>query len=131
MAHRSRNEGANGDGDEPSFEEENVHPNLRRQILQKSGASELARLRHTCEPNAAWEKEKKNNGNLYKNFQNAITGRGAEERTFKAVFKATKAYFQMVFAMQQVREHYDNAMKTLTLKTKTNNNATADTNVNI
>jgi len=50
MAHRSRTEGAAGDGAKPSFKGENVYPNQQGNFQQKSGLSELQRLQYTYGP---------------------------------------------------------------------------------
>jgi len=41
-----------------------------------------------------------------------MTGRGAEERTFKAILKAVKAYFKAVFRIEQMCKHVVSALKT-------------------
>jgi len=59
-------------------------------------------------------KKQKNNQeeNLYKNFQDAVTSRGAEERTFRAIFETVRAYFKAVFKTEQMREYVTSAPKT-------------------
>ena len=41
-----------------------------------------------------------------------MTGRGAEERTFKAILKAVRAYFKAVFRTEQMCKHVTSALKT-------------------
>ena len=40
-----------------------------------------------------------------------MTGRGAEEYTFKAILKAIKAYFKAVFKTEQIYEHVVSTLK--------------------
>ena len=41
-----------------------------------------------------------------------MTGRGAEERTFKAILKAIRAYFEAVFKIEQICKYVTSALKT-------------------
>jgi len=42
-----------------------------------------------------------------------VIGRGAEERTFKVILKAVRAYFKVIFKTEQIYEYIVNALKTL------------------
>ena len=53
-----------------------------------------------------------------------MTGRGAEERTFKVIFKAVRAYFEVIFRTEQMCEHVVSALKTPVNLTTTTNNIT-------